>query len=200
MSLLSSSLKQQQHHQQQHQPQQLAQSFGRQQQQQQFIATQDQEQKFKNNPFFEKLFNRIDGLVSIIVCDMEGNIVARGYSEDCTIEFDNTFPSTHIQAAEQANKLPFGKNRYLISCYDDYSVLQMHTEPTKVANQEQGMNKSKSDASIENDEDEEEELGDSLFVSFICTSDTSLQLIIDLSDHILEAMKTLYASPEMADQ
>ncbi|KAG2387748.1 hypothetical protein C9374_001342 [Naegleria lovaniensis] len=191
MSLLSSSLKHQQ------QPQ-LAQSFGR--QQQHLMAAQDQEQKFKNNPFFEKLFNRIDGLVSIIVCDMEGNIVSRGYSEDCTIEFDNTFPSTHIQASEQANKLPFGKNRYIISCYDDYSVLQMHTEPTKAVNQDQGMHKSKSETSVENDEDDEEELGDSLFVSFICTSDTSLQLIIDLSDYILEAMNTLYASPEITDQ
>ena len=175
-SLLSSSLKQQ------NIP--LSQSLSK----QQFLD----EQRFKNNPFFEKLFKRIDGLVSILVADSDGNIVSRGYSEECEIEFDTTFPATHILAAEQANKLPFGKNKFIISCYDDYSILQMYTEPTNSYDDADDQKKS--------EEEEDDEMGDSLYISFICTSDTSLQLIMDLSDSIMEAMKTLYLSPESEQQ
>ncbi|EFC44509.1 predicted protein [Naegleria gruberi] len=173
-SLLSSSLKQQN-------MQQLSQSL---KQQQQFM----EEQRFKNNPFFEKLFKRIDGLVSILVADSDGNIISRGYSEECQIEFDTTFPATHILAAEQANKLPFGKNKYIISCYNDYSILQMYTESANTGDEKKS------------EEEDDDEMGEFLYISFICTSDASLQLIIDLSDSIMESMKTLYLSQENEQQ
>lgn len=88
MSLLSASLKNQN----------LSSSL-----KQQMMAEEEQDQKYKNNAFFEKLFKRIDGLLSIVVSDLEGNVISRGYSSDCPIEFDSTFPATHILAAEQVS-------------------------------------------------------------------------------------------------
>lgn len=73
----------------------------------------------------------------------------------------------------------------------------MYTEPTQVENPEK-IHKSKSEASVE-EEEEEEELNDSLFVTFICTSDTSIQLIMDLSADIVEALKALYP-PDIEQQ
>ncbi|KAL9644221.1 hypothetical protein ABK040_005682 [Willaertia magna] len=153
--------------------------FNSYQQQQQEINVTDQQKPFKNNPYFTKLFDRIDGLLCILVSDIDGNIIARGFSDDCPIEFDSTFPATYLLANEQASKLPFGKDQFIISCYEEYNVLQTHTEPSQ-----------------QPQEGEEEEFNDSLFVTFVCDSDTSLQLIMDLSDSIKETLQVLYNQPQ----
>ena len=62
------------------------------------------------NPFIKKLFDRVHGLLAVLVTDDEGTIILKGLAPNLSSltkvdvkDFDNAFPATFLLASEQVS-------------------------------------------------------------------------------------------------
>jgi hypothetical protein len=151
------------------------------------------------NAFLLKCFDRIYGLLAIIVTDGEGTILLKGVSPNLSQltqvpqvkDFDGTFPAKFLFASEQASKLPYGKNEHMISFYDNFIVVQMDTsESTSTSSTNNNNNNNNNNRVNNNKNNRKEEVGgenedreeeqDILTITLIATPDASVQLILNM--------------------
>ncbi|KAL0476783.1 ragulator complex protein LAMTOR [Acrasis kona] len=133
-----------------------------------------------NSPFFKKLFQRISGLEAVLVTDAEGSFVIKTLSPSATIQqknFDTTLPNVLQVAIEQGNKLSFEKCENVISFYENYIVIQTSTDTAE-------------DVNIIKREDDEDDEGE-LYITLICSSNTSIQLVLDFIPQIKKVLQQL---------
>jgi len=146
----------------------------------------------KNNQFLNKCFDRIYGLLAIIVADEEGTILLKGLSPHFSAlnkvpqvtDFDNAFPATFLLASEQANKLPYGHTDYMISFYENYLVVQLDTHESKSSNNNNNSGNHNNTNHQDDEEDDDGEKGDeqqgTLTITLIANQETSVQLLLSV--------------------
>ncbi|EGG19459.1 hypothetical protein DFA_00036 [Cavenderia fasciculata] len=81
------------------------------------------------NNFCQKIIQRFQGS-SIVIADKDGFVLAKAIDHDTMEEkvIDSSFLSTFSLASDQAGKLLFGKNKSIVSYFDDKLVFQINVQ------------------------------------------------------------------------
>ncbi|KAG2219312.1 hypothetical protein INT45_003134 [Circinella minor] len=81
---------------------------------------------------FDQLCRQVfpDGLKAGLVTDKDGVVILKSTSKDAPLNVtDSTIPSTFAIANNQACKLGLKQNRFIVSMFDLYQVVQLDNNP-----------------------------------------------------------------------
>ncbi|KAI8141688.1 mitogen-activated protein kinase [Fennellomyces sp. T-0311] len=81
---------------------------------------------------FDQLCRQVfaDGLKAGLITDKDGVVILKSTSADAPLNVaDSTIPTTFAIANNQASKLGLKHNRFIVSMYDLYQVVQLDSNP-----------------------------------------------------------------------
>ncbi|KAI9498056.1 mitogen-activated protein kinase [Zychaea mexicana] len=84
---------------------------------------------------FDQLCRQVfpDGLKAGLITDKDGVVILKSTSPDAPINVaESTIPSTFAIANNQASKLGLKDNRFIVSMFDLYQVVQLDSNPLNV--------------------------------------------------------------------